>query len=146
MVNPGSSPHRHQARSKTDPARPHHRMVTLAQSSPSHRAPCAPQSKTATVMLGRDASPFAGEWAFPGINASIGRIADVVRYLASVKSSRSRPLIPSFTGVDRMFSAQAAKRSIHGDRNAPWPRSHLAPIAAPPNSARRPSPRRSTMI
>src|SRR5882762_3651994 len=53
MVNPGSSAHRHQARSKADPARPHHRMVTLAQSSPGDRSACAPQSKTATVMLGR---------------------------------------------------------------------------------------------
>ena len=52
MVNPGSSAHRHQARSKADPARPHHRMVTLAQSSPGDRSACAPQSKTATVMLG----------------------------------------------------------------------------------------------
>src|SRR6267378_1790228 len=53
MVNPGSSAHRHQARSKADPARPHHRMVTLAQSSPGDRSACAPQSKTATVMLSR---------------------------------------------------------------------------------------------
>src|SRR3981189_3012322 len=52
MVNPGSSAHRHQARSKADPARPHHRMVTLAQSSPGDRSARAPQSKTATVMLG----------------------------------------------------------------------------------------------
>src|SRR5712664_3251996 len=51
MVKPGSSAHRHQARSKADPARPHHRMVTLAQSSPGDRSACAPQSKTATVML-----------------------------------------------------------------------------------------------
>src|SRR5712671_5562073 len=51
MVNPGSSAHRHQARSKADPARPHHRMVALAQSSPGDRSACAPQSKTATVML-----------------------------------------------------------------------------------------------
>src|SRR6267378_403225 len=51
MVNPGSSAHRHQARSKADPARPHHRMVTLAQSSPGDRSACAPQSNTATVML-----------------------------------------------------------------------------------------------
>src|SRR6266851_1481189 len=53
MVNPGSSAHRRQARSKADPTRPHHRMVTLAQSSPSDRSACAPQSKTATVMLGQ---------------------------------------------------------------------------------------------
>src|SRR3984893_19232740 len=52
MVNPGSSAHRHQARSKADPTRPHHCMVTLAQGSPGDRSACAPQSKTATVMLG----------------------------------------------------------------------------------------------
>src|SRR3979490_3323227 len=52
LVNPGSSAHRHQARSKTDQARPHHRMVTLAQSSPGDRSARAHQSKTATVMLG----------------------------------------------------------------------------------------------
>src|SRR5260370_37912820 len=56
MVNPGSPAHRHQARSKADPARPHHRMVTLAQSSPGDRSACAPQSKTATVMLTRTSS------------------------------------------------------------------------------------------
>src|ERR1700757_4351011 len=53
MVNPGSSAHRHQARSKAHPTRTHHRMVTLAQSSPGDRSAFAPQSKTATVMLGR---------------------------------------------------------------------------------------------
>src|SRR5664279_1485272 len=52
MVNPGSSAHRHQARSKADPTRPHHRMVTLAQSSPGDRSACPPQRKTTTVMLG----------------------------------------------------------------------------------------------
>src|SRR5437764_14358870 len=51
MVNPGSSAHRHQTRSKADPTRPHHRIVTLAQSSPGDRSACAPQSKTTTVML-----------------------------------------------------------------------------------------------
>jgi hypothetical protein len=30
LVNPGSPPHRHQARPKADPTRTHHRMVTLA--------------------------------------------------------------------------------------------------------------------
>jgi hypothetical protein len=32
MVNPGSPAHRRQARSKANPTRAHHRMVTLAQS------------------------------------------------------------------------------------------------------------------
>jgi hypothetical protein len=56
MVNPGSSAHRHQARSKANPTRPHHRMVTLAQSSPGDRSAFAPQSKTTTVILGRRAT------------------------------------------------------------------------------------------
>src|ERR1700686_687629 len=51
MVNPGSPAHRRQARSKADPARRHHRMVTLAQSSPSDRSARAFQSKKPTVML-----------------------------------------------------------------------------------------------
>src|SRR5271154_765070 len=51
MVNPGSSAHRHQARSRADPTRTHHRMVTMAQSSPGDRSACAPQSQTTTVML-----------------------------------------------------------------------------------------------
>src|ERR1700676_4210532 len=54
MVNPGSSADRHQARSRADPTRTHHRMVTMAQSSPGDRSACAPQSKTTTVMLERD--------------------------------------------------------------------------------------------
>ena len=45
MVNPGSSAHRHQARSKADPTRTRHRMVALAQSSPSRRSAGALQSK-----------------------------------------------------------------------------------------------------
>src|ERR1700676_5448629 len=53
MVNPGSPAHRRQARSKADPARPHLRMVTLAQSSPSDRSARAFQSKKPTVMLRR---------------------------------------------------------------------------------------------
>src|SRR6266853_715341 len=61
MVNPGSSAHRHQARSKADPTRPHHRMVTLAQSSPGDRSARAPQSKTATVMLSR-AGDISAAW------------------------------------------------------------------------------------
>src|SRR5674476_149911 len=53
LVNPGSPPHRHQTRSKADTARTHHRMVALAQSSPSGRSARALQSKTTTVMLSR---------------------------------------------------------------------------------------------
>jgi SRSO17 transposase len=45
LVNPGSSPHRHQARAKAHPTRTHHRMVTLALSAPGHRSACAFQSK-----------------------------------------------------------------------------------------------------
>src|SRR5450755_3817855 len=51
LVNPGNPPHRHQTRPKADPTRTHHRMVTVAQSSPSSRSALSPQ-KTATVMLG----------------------------------------------------------------------------------------------
>src|SRR5450432_2620532 len=52
LVYPGSPPHRHQTRSKAHPARTHHRMVALAQSSPGPRSARSLQSKTATVMLG----------------------------------------------------------------------------------------------
>src|SRR5450432_1880553 len=51
LVNPGNPPHRHQTRPKADPTRTHHRMVTVAQSSPSSSSALSPQ-KTATVMLG----------------------------------------------------------------------------------------------
>src|SRR3981189_332221 len=51
MVDPGSPPHRRQARAKADTTRTHHRMVTLAQSSSGGRSASPPQSKTATVML-----------------------------------------------------------------------------------------------
>src|SRR5450631_402995 len=50
LVNPGNPPHRHQTRPKADPTRTHHRMVTVAQTSPSSRSALSPQ-KTATVML-----------------------------------------------------------------------------------------------
>src|ERR1700682_4680005 len=70
MVNPGSSAHRHQARSRADPTRTHHRMVTVAQSSPGDRSACAPQSKTTTVMLGiglglLGAGAFYGAYGYP---------------------------------------------------------------------------------
>src|SRR5258708_23953899 len=52
MVDPGSPPHRRQARAKADTTRTHHRMVTLAQSSSGGRSESPPQSETATVMLG----------------------------------------------------------------------------------------------
>src|SRR5260221_14759378 len=70
MVNPGSSAHRHQARSKADPTRPHHRMVTLAQSTPGDRSARAPQSKTTTVMLNQFALFF---FAAPAPCAGISR-------------------------------------------------------------------------
>src|SRR5277367_4284204 len=57
MVNPGSSAHRHQARSKADPTRTRHRMVAMAQSSPSRRSAGPLQSKEATVMLEGVADP-----------------------------------------------------------------------------------------
>src|SRR5437868_12203742 len=52
MVDPGSPPHRRQARAKADTTRTRHRMVTLAQSSSGGRSASPPQSETATVMLG----------------------------------------------------------------------------------------------
>src|SRR3981189_2062305 len=52
MVDPGSPPHRRQARAKADTTRTHHRMVTLAQSSSGGRSASPPHSKTATAMLG----------------------------------------------------------------------------------------------
>src|SRR5436190_10426302 len=55
MVDPGSPPHRRQARAKADTTRTHHRMVTLAQSSSGDRSESPPQNKTATVMLGQGA-------------------------------------------------------------------------------------------
>src|SRR6201998_4906278 len=59
LVNPGSPPHRHQARPKADPTRTHHCMVTLAQSSPGRRSTC-PLQNTTTVMLGRELFPYRG--------------------------------------------------------------------------------------
>src|SRR5471030_2569409 len=60
LVNPGSPPHRHQARPKADPTRTHHRMVLLAQSSPGCRSMRSLQIKKATVMLA-----MAGEKPVP---------------------------------------------------------------------------------
>src|SRR5712672_3578438 len=71
MVNPGSSAHRHQARSKADQARPHHRMVTLAQSSPGDRSARAHQSKTATVMLGARFHNSRRRKPFPALSRDV---------------------------------------------------------------------------
>src|ERR1700678_3896882 len=60
MVNPGSPAHRRQAGSKANPTRPHHRMVTLAQTSPSSRTARALQSEKATVMIGESVRRQAG--------------------------------------------------------------------------------------
>src|ERR1700730_11879543 len=65
MVNPGSSAHRHQARSKADPTRPHHCMVTLAQGSPGDRSACEPPSTTATEMLRQGWQPRADGLSLP---------------------------------------------------------------------------------
>src|ERR1035438_8680072 len=79
MVNPGSSAHRHQARSRADPTRTHHRMVTMAQSSPGDRSAGAPQSKTTTVMLSLSTSVsrcFLLAWLFePAMNFCPGNRA-----------------------------------------------------------------------
>src|SRR5277367_3754679 len=82
MVNPGSSAHRHQARSRADPTRTHHRMVTMAQSSPGDRSAGAPQSKTTTVMLrGRGAVYLRVLNDTPRLTA-IARVAPTVRFRA----------------------------------------------------------------
>jgi hypothetical protein len=52
LVDPGNPPHRHQACTTAHPTRAHHRMVTLAKSSPSRSTPRPSQNKNATVMLG----------------------------------------------------------------------------------------------
>ena len=52
LVDPGNPSHRHQACTTTHPTRAHHRMVTLAKSSPSRSTPRPSQNENATVMLG----------------------------------------------------------------------------------------------
>src|SRR6201998_4641036 len=68
LVNPGSPPHRHQARPKADPTRTHHCMVTLAQSSPGRRSTC-PLQNTTTVMLALQL-----QFAFEVSAASVGLV------------------------------------------------------------------------
>ena len=51
LVDPGNPPHRHQACTTAHPTRAHHRMVTLAKSSPSRSTPRPSQNENATVML-----------------------------------------------------------------------------------------------
>src|SRR5208282_2724396 len=51
LVDPGNPPHRHQACTTAHPTRAHHRMVTLAKSSPSRSTPRPSQNDNATVML-----------------------------------------------------------------------------------------------
>src|ERR1700687_3361014 len=51
LVDPGDPPHRYQACTAAHPTRLHHRMVTLAKSSPSRSAPRPSQKENATVML-----------------------------------------------------------------------------------------------
>jgi hypothetical protein len=58
LVNPGNPPHCHQTRSKAYSTGTHHRMVTLAQSSPSCRSARPLQINKATVMLGRELYKF----------------------------------------------------------------------------------------
>src|SRR5450631_14395 len=83
LVNPGNPPHRHQTRPKADPTRTHHRMVTVAQSSPSSRSALSPQ-KTATVMLEvpRSCSSPLGRFAF---SRSSSIVIDTVLSGASIQ-------------------------------------------------------------
>src|ERR1700693_6473808 len=54
LVDPGNSPHRHEARTTAHPTRPRHRMVALAACPPGRGATRPPQKQNATVMLGCD--------------------------------------------------------------------------------------------
>jgi hypothetical protein len=56
LVDPGNPPHCNQACTTAHPTRAHHRMVTLAKSSPSRSTPRPSQNENATVML-EPASP-----------------------------------------------------------------------------------------
>src|SRR6202162_2996814 len=51
LVDPGNSPHRHEARTTAHPTRPRHRMVALAACPPGRGATRPPQKQNATVML-----------------------------------------------------------------------------------------------
>jgi hypothetical protein len=51
LVGSGNPPHRRQACTTAHPTRAHHRMVTLAKSSPSRSTPRPSQKESATVML-----------------------------------------------------------------------------------------------
>ena len=51
LVGSGNPPHRRQACTTAHPTRAHHRMVTLAKSSPSRSTPRPSQKENATVML-----------------------------------------------------------------------------------------------
>src|ERR1035438_4827399 len=100
MVNPGSSAHRHQARSRADPTRTHHRMVTMAQSSPGDRSACAPQSKTTTVMLGHLVTAEACRSLVGVVNAdqkaSKGIITTTSDFAPKIKSDPSiAPMLPT---------------------------------------------------
>src|SRR5208282_4991872 len=70
LVDPGNPPHRHQACTRAHPTRAHHRMVTLAKSSPSRSTPRPSPNKNATVML-------SGKWLelFKEIAPNLTRIA-----------------------------------------------------------------------
>jgi hypothetical protein len=57
LVDPGNPAHRHEASPAAHPARPHPRMVVLAQGSSGQRAQSPSQEKNATVMLGSTSRP-----------------------------------------------------------------------------------------
>src|SRR5262249_17955312 len=52
LVGPGNPSYRDQAHATAHPTCPCHCLVTLATRSPGRGAPCSPQEKNATVMLG----------------------------------------------------------------------------------------------
>src|SRR5208282_2385632 len=83
LVDPGNPPHRHQACTTAHPTRAHHRMVTLAKSSPSRSTPRPSQNKNATVMLGSNMNPLqaaelanASEWLGAADHVSAAEFAD----------------------------------------------------------------------
>jgi hypothetical protein len=108
LVNPGNPPRRHQTRSKADPACKYHRMVTLAQSTPSGRS-ARPSQKNTTVMPRLSALSFAsGKGSSPEVFvwrtlAKIGRASDAGAFGASERapsmlSQRRVPVMLGFAG------------------------------------------------
>src|SRR5882724_7406474 len=115
MVNPGSSAHRHQARPKADPTRPHHRMVTLAQSSPGDRPALAHQSKTTTVMLGKDGSKIELDQSETTMSDLAGTAA---AHWIAVPLREQRPFLGICLGAQMLAMQLGAKVAPHPEGRA----------------------------